>query len=159
MNTFTRFSALCCCALLAHSMVAQTVTGRVVDGDGRPLPYANVVAMSLPDSAFVAGVMTRDDGTFTLDAKGAGRLLRFSSVGYKTVFADVKGDIGTVRLDALAQVLGEVVVKSDLPKTRLKAAARPHTQRVGEERRNRGVRARKARDVHQRPQGERQVGA
>lgn len=120
MNTFTRFSALCCCALLAHSMVAQTVTGRVVDGDGRPLPYANVVAMSLPDSAFVAGVMTRDDGTFTLDAKGAGRLLRFSSVGYKTVFADVKGDIGTVRLDALAQVLGEVVVKSDLPKTRLK---------------------------------------
>ena len=120
MNTFTRLSALCCCALLAHSMVAQTVTGRVVDGDGQPLPYVNVVAMSLPDSAFVTGVMTRDDGTFTLDAKGTGRLLRFSSVGYKTVYADTKGDIGTVRLDALAQVLGEVVVKSDLPKTRLK---------------------------------------
>ena len=120
MNTFTRLSALCCCALLAHSMVAQTVTGRVVDGDGQPLPYANVVAMSLPDSAFVSGVMTGDDGSFTLDAKGAGRLLRFSSVGYMTVYADSKGDVGTVRLDALAQVLGEVVVKSDLPKTRLK---------------------------------------
>ena len=108
MNTFTRFSALCCCALFAHSVAAQMVTGRVVDGGGRPLPYANVVAMSLPDSAFVAGVMTAGDGTFTLDAKGAGRLLRFTSVGYETVFADVKTNVGTVRLDPLTQVLGEV---------------------------------------------------
>ena len=120
MMTFTRLSVLCCCAFIAHSAAAQTVTGRVVDGDGRPLPYTNVVALSLPDSAFVSGVTTRDDGTFTFDAKGAGCLLRFSSVGYKTVFADVRPDVGTVRLDALTQVLGEVVVKSDLPKTRLK---------------------------------------
>lgn len=120
MNTFTRLSALCCCALLAHSVAAQTVTGRVVDGGGQPLPYTNVVALSLPDSAFVSGVMTSDDGTFTLDTKGEGRLLRFSSLGYKTVYADRKEDMGTVRLDAMSQVLGEVVVKSDLPKTRLK---------------------------------------
>ena len=120
INTFIRLSALCCCALWAHSVVAQTVTGRVVDDGGRPLPYSNVVALSLPDSAFVAGVMTAPDGTFTLDAKGAGRLLRFTSVGYKTVFADVKTNVGTVRLDPLTHVLGEVVVKSDLPKTRLK---------------------------------------
>ena len=120
MNTFTRLSALCCCALLAHPLAAQTVTGRVVDGGGQPLPYSNVVALSLPDSAFVSGVMTADDGTFTLDTKGEGRLLRFSSLGYKTVYADRRDDIGTVRLEAVSQVLGEVVVKSDLPKTRLK---------------------------------------
>ena len=120
INTFTRLSALCCCALLAHPLAAQTVTGRVVDGGGQPLPYSNVVALSLPDSAFVSGVMTADDGTFTLDTKGEGRLLRFSSLGYKTVYADRKEDMGTVRLEAVSQVLGEVVVKSDLPKTRLK---------------------------------------
>ena len=120
MKTFTRLSALCCSLLFVQTMAAQKVTGRVVDADGQPLPYTNVVAMSLPDSAFVSGVMTGDDGTFTLDAKDEGRLLRFSSLGYKTVFADVKANVGTVRLDALTQVLGEVVVKSDLPKTRLK---------------------------------------
>ena len=120
MKTFTRLSALCCSLLFVQTMVAQKVTGRVVDADGQPLPYTNVVAMSLPDSAFVSGVMTGEDGTFTLDAKDEGRLLRFSSLGYKTVFADVKANVGTVRLDALTQVLGEVVVKSDLPKTRLK---------------------------------------
>ena len=120
MKTFTRLSALCCSLLFVQTMAAQKVTGRVVDADGQPLPYTNVVAMSLPDSAFVSGVMTGDDGTFTLDAKDEGCLLRFSSLGYKTVFADVKANVGTVRLDALTQVLGEVVVKSDLPKTRLK---------------------------------------
>ena len=120
MNKTIKLSALCGCLLTVQAMTAQTVTGRVVDGGGRPLAYANVVAMSLPDSAFVAGVMTADDGSFTLDLKNTGRLLRFSSVGYKTVYADPVADVGTVRLEALAQVLGEVVVKSDLPQTRLK---------------------------------------
>ena len=120
INTFIRLSAVCCCALLAHSVAAQVVTGRVVDGGGQPLPYSNVVALSLPDSAFVSGVMTADDGTFTLDTKGEGRLLRFSSLGYKTVYADRRDNMGIVRLEAVSQVLGEVVVKSDLPKTRLK---------------------------------------
>ena len=120
MNKTIRLSALCGCLLAVQAVTAQTVTGRVVDGGGRPLAYANVVAMSLPDSAFVVGVMTADDGSFTLDLKDTGRLLRFSSVGYKTVYADGKADVGTVRLEALTQVLGEVVVKSDLPQTRLK---------------------------------------
>ena len=120
MNKTIRLSCLCGCLLAVQAAAAQTVTGRVVDGDGRPLAYANVVAMSLPDSAFVAGAMTADDGSFTLDLKDTGRLLRFSSVGYKTVYADGKADVGTVRLEALTQVLGEVVVKSDLPQTRLK---------------------------------------
>ena len=120
MNKTMRLSALCGFALVAQLAAAQTVTGRVVDGGGQPLPYSNVVALSLPDSAFVSGVMTADDGTFTLDTKGEGRLLRFSSLGYKTVYADRRGDIGTVRLEAVSQVLGEVVVKSDIPKTRLK---------------------------------------
>ena len=120
MNTFIRLSALCGCALAVQLAAAQTVMGRVVDEGGQPLPYSNVVALSLPDSAFVSGVMTQDDGTFTLDTKGKGRLLRFSSLGYKTVYADRKEDMGMVRLDAVTQVLGEVVVKSDLPKTRLK---------------------------------------
>lgn len=101
-------------------MMAQTVTGRVEDTTGQSLPYTNVVALSLPDSAFVAGVMTADDGAFHIDTKGTGRLLRFSSLGYKTVYAPYDADLDTVRLEPVSQMLGEVVVKSDLPRTRLK---------------------------------------
>ena len=36
------------------SVSAQTVSGKLVDETGQPLPFANVVLLSLPDSAFVA---------------------------------------------------------------------------------------------------------
>lgn len=120
---FLRLSAACALALMPAVMAAQTVTGRVVDDKGQPLPFSNVVALSLPDSSFVTGVMTRDDGSFTLDAPAESRLLRFSLVGYKTVYADRSDNLGTVTMTPAEQILGEVVVKSNLPKTRLKGEA------------------------------------
>ena len=123
MNNTIRILTLSGCMSASLLSAAQTVAGRVVDGDGRPLAYSNVVALSLPDSAFVSGVMTGDDGSFKFDAGGRGRLLRFSSVGYKTVYADAASDVGTIVLTPETQMLGEVVVKSNLPKTRLKGEA------------------------------------
>ena len=41
---------------LAVQLQAQvTVTGKVIDEQQQPVPYANIVLLSLPDSAFVAG--------------------------------------------------------------------------------------------------------
>ena len=37
---------------------AQTVSGKLIDENGQPLPYANVVLLSLPDSAFVGGTIS-----------------------------------------------------------------------------------------------------
>ena len=34
---------------------SQDVGGRVIDENGQPLPYVNVVLLSLPDSSFVQG--------------------------------------------------------------------------------------------------------
>lgn len=120
MKAYLRLLATCGLPLVPMALAAQAVTGRVVDDKGQPLSYTNVVALSLPDSSFVTGVMTDDDGTFTLETPETGRLLRFSLVGYKTVYTDRRDDIGTVTLVPAEQVLGEVVVKSNLPKTRLK---------------------------------------
>jgi len=36
----------------------QDIGGKVIDENGQPLPYVNVVLLSLPDSAFVQGAMT-----------------------------------------------------------------------------------------------------
>ncbi|WP_410490233.1 carboxypeptidase-like regulatory domain-containing protein [Bacteroides cellulosilyticus] len=44
----------------------QNVTGKLLDEQGNPLPYANIVMLSLPDSAFVAGTVSDDNGAFML---------------------------------------------------------------------------------------------
>ena len=41
---------------VAVQLQAQvTVTGKVIDEQQQPVPYANIVLLSLPDSTFVAG--------------------------------------------------------------------------------------------------------
>ena len=40
--------------ILPVSLSAQTVSGKLIDENSQPLPYANVVLLSLPDSAFVS---------------------------------------------------------------------------------------------------------
>ena len=48
------------------TMTAQAKTqdwgGRVIDEKGEPMPFVNVVLLSLPDSAFVQGGMTDEQG-------------------------------------------------------------------------------------------------
>ena len=116
------FFLLCLCA--ASILPAQTYTGKVTDEKNQPLPYANVVLLSFPDSAFVTGTVSDESGAFTLKSEKPDLLLRVSSIGYATLYNKVeKPDLGTILLLPDAQLLGEVVVKGDLPKVRLKGDA------------------------------------
>ena len=113
---------LCLCA--ASSLPAQTYTGKVTDEKNQPLPYANVVLLSFPDSAFVTGTVSDESGAFALKTNRDNLLLRISSIGYATIYNKVdKPDLGTIQLLPDAQLLGEVVVKGDLPKVQLKGDA------------------------------------
>ena len=120
-----RITFLCICLLATFALQAQTsITGKVVDEKSQPLPYANVVLLSLPDSAFVTGTVSDESGAFTLRSEKPNFLLRVSSIGYATLYNKVeKSDMGTVQLLPDAQLLGEVVVKGDLPKVQLKGDA------------------------------------
>lgn len=112
------------CLLLSAGMTAQDIRGKIVDEQDLPLGYANVVALSLPDSAFVAGAVSQDDGTFVLDLQEQERLvLRFTSIGYDTRYEPARADMGVIALQPSAQLLGEVVVRSSLPKTQMKGDA------------------------------------
>ena len=103
---------------------AQTVSGKLIDENSQPLPYANVVLLSLPDSAFVSGTISGEDGSFTLEATSENQILKISSIGYKTVYKPTTpANIGIVQLVSDAQMLGEVVVKGNLPVTRMKGDA------------------------------------
>ena len=70
-----RIAFLCLSLLATFAVRAQSLTGKLIDENHQPLPYANIVLLSLPDSAFVAGVVSGDDGTFLLNATCEGKLI------------------------------------------------------------------------------------
>ena len=119
-----RFVVLITAVLMAVTAVAKTpdVTGTVLDENGEPMPFVNVVLLSMPDSSFVQGAMTDDQGHFQIRTLKNDGLLKVSSIGYETQFLNpVDGLI--IKMNEATLMLGEVIVKSQLPKTRVKGEA------------------------------------
>ena len=83
MKTFYIICLLLACQSIITGLSAQTVSGKLVDEKNEPMPYANVVLLSLPDSAFVSGTISGDDGTFSLSATAQPQIVRISSIGYR----------------------------------------------------------------------------
>lgn len=110
--------------ILPVGLSAQTVTGKLINENSKPLSYANVVLLSLPDSVFVSGTISGEDGSFTLEATSENQIVQISFLGYKTVYKPINpANIGIVQLVSDTQVLGNVVVKANLPVTRIKGDA------------------------------------
>jgi len=70
---------LLCSLTSASEIAAQTVSGKLIDENKQPLPYANVVLLSLPDSTFVTGTVTAEDGTFSLNTTIQNQLVRITT--------------------------------------------------------------------------------
>lgn len=100
--------------------MAQGIKGKIVDETGKPVSFANVVLLNRQDSSFVKGTISGEDGGFVIGSSCVNGIIKVSSVGYKTTFKDCKGEDVTVVLAEDSKMLGEVVVKSSLPKTILK---------------------------------------
>ena len=113
-------------ALMMITMTAQAKTqdwgGRVIDEKGEPMPYVNVVLLSLPDSAFVQGAMTDMDGVFKIVTDVNQGLFKVTSVGYQTLYINAGQNL-TIQMKEDTQLLSEVVVKGQLPKTHVKGDA------------------------------------
>lgn len=119
MNKRTLITFLCFSAITP--MMAQDIKGKIVDEKGEPLAFANVVLLNRQDSAFVKGVVSGEDGHFAFDSACNNGIIKVTSVGYKTAWKDCTGEnAGVIKMVANSKVLGEVVVKSSLPKTILK---------------------------------------
>ena len=115
-----RFSFLIAGLLMTVSAFAQNqnLVGRVTDENGEEMPFVNVMLLSLPDSTFVQGTVTDEQGTFNLQTDKKEGLLKVSCVGYQTQYAKATNGL-TLQMTMDSQMLGEVVVKSQLPQTRL----------------------------------------
>ena len=119
MNKRTLITFLCFSAITP--MMAQDIKGKIVDEKGEPLAFANVVLLNRQDSAFVKGVVSGEDGHFAINSACNNGIIKVTSVGYKTAWKDCAGEnAGVIKMVADSKVLGEVVVKSLLPKTILK---------------------------------------
>ena len=108
--------------VVAAAAKTQDYSGKVIDEKGQPVAFVNVVLLSLPDSAFVQGAVSDEQGAFHIVTNVSDGLLKLSSVGYETLFVKAANGL-TITMKEDAQMLGEVVVKSQLPKTLVKGDA------------------------------------
>ena len=119
-----RITALLAAMMMTMTMSAKTQDwgGRVIDEKGEPMPFVNVVLLSLPDSAFVQGATTDMDGVFKIVTDVNQGLFKVTSVGYQTLYINAGQDL-TIQMKEDTQLLSEVVVKGQLPKTHVKGDA------------------------------------
>ena len=62
------------------------------------------------DSAFVKGTVSGEDGSFIIDSPCNGGIIKVTSVGYKTILKDCKGEnVGVIKMEEDSKMLGEVV--------------------------------------------------
>ena len=123
-NVSLRFAALMAAMMMTMMTFAKTQDwgGRVIDEKGEPMPYVNVVLLSLPDSAFVQGATTDMDGVFKIVTDVNEGLFKVTCVGYQTLCINA-GEGLTIQMKEDTQLLSEVVVKGQLPKTQVKGDA------------------------------------
>ena len=100
--------------------IAQNINGRIIDEQSQPMPFANVVLVNRSDSAFIAGAVTKDDGTFSISTDKQDGLLKISSVGYIIKYIVARqGNVGDIQMQPDTQILGEVVVKGERPQYKM----------------------------------------
>ena len=91
---------------------ARDITGRIIDESRQPLAFVNIVCLSLPDSSFIQGTISKDDGSFELNTLKKNCTVRISSIGYVTQYKKcMTDDLGNIILKSDAMLLGEVTVK------------------------------------------------
>lgn len=112
------FSALIALFLVATSLQAAIVKGKILDTNNKPLDYVNVVLLRQTNNALAGGGITDVDGLFSIDNITVGTYrLEVSFVGYKTYTKPIvikspedKLTVGAIKLEEDAQALSEVEV-------------------------------------------------
>ena len=113
--------ALIAAMMMCLSAEAKTedVGGRVIDAQGEPLPFVSV-ALLASDSTYIQGATSDVDGIFQIKTTDACCILRFSYIGYRTKYVNVNSsEIGTIQMEEDQAMLSEIVVKGQMPKTKL----------------------------------------
>lgn len=101
---------------------AQQIVGKLLDEKQEPVSFANVVLLSLPDSTFIQGTVTDEQGAFSMQINdNASKLLRVTYIGYDKLEKEcTSGDVGTLSLISSAAMIEETVITASRAVHRLK---------------------------------------
>ncbi len=111
-------SLLTLAAMTSQAGKLPDVGGLVVDKDGNPIEFVNVVLLNA-DSTFVQGATSDSEGRFNIVTPESTGILKISSIGYTTQYINMADFRGKVQLTDDTQMLSEVTVKGQMPKTKL----------------------------------------
>jgi hypothetical protein len=119
-------ASLICILFFSYVSIAQNITGRVVDENNEPMEWVNVVLLERTDSAYIGGVVTQKDGSFSFDITNIkDGIVKLTSIGYTEQIRSIPptGNLGVISMQPKNIMLGEVVVKSNRPITFIKGTA------------------------------------
>lgn len=94
------------------AIMAQNITGKVVDEENSPIPFVSVILQNTQDSSYINGIATDTDGLFNLPAKADSEyILVFSFIGYETIkMKCTAGDLGIVTMKEDVTMIEEASV-------------------------------------------------
>jgi TonB-linked SusC/RagA family outer membrane protein len=108
----------------------RTVTGRVLDNQGNPIPFATI-----SEAGTTRGTSADANGNFTITISEGGRL-NISSAGYTSQTVAATADMAGIRLAPLENALTEVVVTGAFNTKRTARSTSYNAQVVGGEQLN-----------------------
>ena len=103
--------------LLSVATYAQTLTGKIIDQQNQPVPFANVIALDA-DSVFINGNVSGEDGMFRIEATKQASLLKVSYIGFEEQIIPIqegKTDMGIIKLSDSNLSLSEITVIGHKP--------------------------------------------
>lgn len=90
------------------------IRGTIINEKNEPMPYCNVLLLS-PDSTFINGCVTKEDGSFLMKGEeGIPYILKASYIGYATTTQTVNPN-NLIQLIADTNTLEEVTVTAERP--------------------------------------------
>ena len=112
-------TALILCITYSISVSSHNIYGIIIGENHSKIPFATVALLEKGDSAFIAGAVSHDDGSFSFEGNPSNRLVKVSCVGYETMVIPA-ADSMTVLLQTSERTIKEVTVTATRPTFKMK---------------------------------------
>lgn len=92
------------------------LVGKLVDGDRRPVAYANITLYHPFDSIYIGGGVSNEAGDFVIPCSAEKARVRISCIGFKTIERMMPiGQAGTIQMQMENHYLGSISINGHLP--------------------------------------------
>lgn len=108
------FLALIVSLILLPAYSQYVVKGKIMDSENTVMPMVNVAFLNRADSTLITGAVSDSCGVYSTSLAGGNYIIRYSYLGYQTLYKDVKvsADLAlpVVRMEVSQTTLKDVEV-------------------------------------------------